>query len=155
MKIEHAPVTGKEDKGSLTPPMRALSEFYEVLNGRDIEKMARNWAQTYDAVIDNPLGGIKRGWEEIRVVYEQLFNSQSQFCFEFYDYSFHAAGEILYVAGRERAEFGMGRTVLNMAIRTSRIFRLMNGRWHQVHDHGSIDDPDLLSKYQKAITGSA
>jgi hypothetical protein len=88
-----------------------------------------------------------------RLVYEQLFNSQSQFCFEFYDYSFHAAGEIFYVAGRERGEFGMGRTVLNMAIRTSRIFRVMNGRWLQVHHHGSIDDPDLLSKYPKSDHG--
>ena len=102
MRIEHAPVTGKEEKDNLTPPMRALSEFYEALNSRDIEKMARNWAQTDEAVMDNPLGGIMRGWEEIKVVYERLFESQSQFYFEFYDYSLHATGEIFYVVGRER-----------------------------------------------------
>ncbi len=104
--------------------------------------------------MDNPLGGIKRGWEEIRTVYEQLFSSQSQFWFEFYDYSLHFAGEIFYAVGRERGELRMGKTVLNMAIRTTRIFRLMDGRWQQVHHHGSIEDPDLLDKYQKAVKGS-
>lgn len=97
MKIEPMPVTGKEEETDLTAPMRVLSGFYEALNSRDIEKMARNWAQTDEAVMDNPLGGIKRGWKEIRAVYEQLFNSQSQYYFEFYDYSFHASGEIFYV----------------------------------------------------------
>ncbi|KAB0667379.1 nuclear transport factor 2 family protein [Oryzomonas japonica] len=153
MKIEQVPVTGREDKNSLTPPLRALAEFYEALNGRDMEKMARNWAQSDEAVMDNPLGGIKRGWEEIRGVYERLFNSRSEFRFEFYDYTFHTAGEIFYVAGRERGEFRVGETVLNLAIRTSRIFRLMDGCWRQVHHHGSIDDPDLLASYQKAVLG--
>ncbi|WP_255516532.1 hypothetical protein [Geobacter sp. FeAm09] len=40
-----------------------------------------------------------------------------------------------------------------MAIRTSRIFRLMEGRWRQVHHHGSNDDPDLLASYRKAVLG--
>ncbi len=151
MQIEHAPVTGKENKHALTPPMQALAEFYQALNSRDIEQMARNWAQTPEAVMDNPLGGIKRGWEDIRAVYEQLFRSPSQYHFEFYDYSVHAIGEMFYVVGRERGEFRANDTVLNMAIRTTRVFRLIEGRWQQVHHHGSIDDPDLLSKYQKAV----
>lgn len=154
MKIELAPVTGKEDKNTLTPLLRALSEFYEALNSRDIEKMARNWIQTDEAVMDNPLGGIKRGWDEIKAVYERLFSSQSRYCFEFYEYSVHEAGELFYVAGRERGEFATGDTVLNMAIRTSRIFRLTNSGWRQTHHHGSIDDPDLLARYQKAVRGN-
>ncbi len=154
MELEQVPITGRENKDHVSPLLRALSEFYEALNSRDIEKMGRNWAQTDEAVMDNPLGGIKRGWEEIRVVYEQLFNSPSQFYFEFYDYSLHFAGEIFYAVGRERGEFRIGKTVLNMAIRTTRIFRLIDGRWQQVHHHGSIEDPDLLDKYQKAVKRS-
>ncbi len=154
MKLEQVPVTGRENKDRLSAPLKVLSEFYEALNSRAIEKMAGNWAQTDEAVMDNPLGGIKRGWEEIRTVYEQLFSSQSQFWFEFYDYSLHFAGEIFYAVGRERGELRTGKTVLNMAIRTTRIFRLMDGRWQQVHHHGSIEDPDLLDKYQKAVKGS-
>ncbi len=47
----------------------------------------------------------------------------------------------------------MKGVVLNMAIRTTRIFRMVDGRWQQIHHHGSIEDPDLLDKYQKAVKG--
>jgi hypothetical protein len=41
---------------------------------------------------------------------------------------------------------------LQLAIRTSRLFRRAPGdRWHQVHHHGSIDDPQLLADYQAAV----
>jgi len=151
MKLEQVPVTGREKRDHLSTPLKALSEFYEALNNRDIEKMARNWAQTDEAAMDNPLGGIKRGWEEIRSVYERIFSTPAQYYFEFYDYSLHEAGKIFYAVGRERGEFRMGKMVLNMAIRTTRIFRMMDGRWQQVHHHGSIEDPDLLDKYQKVV----
>ena len=104
MKVEQVPVTGREEKKQLTPQMRALSEFYQALNTRDLELMARNWAQTDEAVMDNPVGGIKRGWEEIRTVYERIFRSAGQYWFEFYGYSYHEAGEIFYIVGRERGE---------------------------------------------------
>ncbi len=151
MKTEQVPVTGKEEKSRLTPQMRALSAFYQAINSRDMELMARNWAQTDEAVMDNPLGGIRRGWNEIRTVYERLFQSAGRYWFEFYDYSYHEAGEMFYVVGRERGEFRMGDTVLNMAIRTTRLFRLIDGEWRQVHHHGSIDDPQLLAAYQQAV----
>lgn len=101
--------------------------------------------------MDNPVGGIKRGWEEIKTVYEWIFSSPWQYWFEFHDYSYHKAEEIFYVVGRERGEYGVGETVLNMVIRTTRVFRRLDGEWRQVHHHGSIDDPELLSAYQKAV----
>jgi len=61
VKLEAMPVTGREQKKQLTPQMKALSDFYQALNSRDIELMARNWAPTSDAVMDNPVGGIMRG----------------------------------------------------------------------------------------------
>ena len=36
-------------------------------------------------------------------------------------------------------------------IRISRIFRRVDGRWRQIHHHGSIDDADLLARYQAAV----
>lgn len=149
--VEHAPVTGKENDAHLTPQMRALSQFYAALNSRDLALMSRNWAQTDEAVMDNPVGGIKRGWEEIRSVYERVFASSGEFWFEFHDYSYHEAGEIFYVVGRERGEYRAGSTVLRMAIRTTRVFRRTGGEWRQVHHHGSIDDPQLLKAYQDAV----
>jgi limonene-1,2-epoxide hydrolase len=59
--------------------MRALSDFYQALNGRDMELMAQNWAQTDETVMDNPVGGIKRGWDEIKAVYAQIFSHREPF----------------------------------------------------------------------------
>jgi ketosteroid isomerase-like protein len=151
MKIEQVPVTGREQKELLSAQIKALSEFYEALNNRDLGLMSRNWAQTDEAIMDNPVGGIKRGWEEIKTVYERIFRSSGQYWFEFYDYSYHEAGDIFYVVGRERGEYRAGESVLKMAIRTSRVFRRIDGEWRQVHHHGSIDDPKLLAAYQDAV----
>ena len=112
---------------------------------------AQIWAQADEAVMDNPVGGMKRGWEEIRTVYKRIFNSSWHYWFEFYDYSYHEAGEIFYVVGRERGEYRAGEAMLTMAIRTSRVFRRIDGEWRQVHHHGSIDDPKLLAAYQQAV----
>jgi hypothetical protein len=54
----------------------------------------------------------------------------------------------------ERRELRTAGTVIDPAMRTNRIFRLMDGCWQQVHHHGSIDDPDLLSRYQRAVLGN-
>jgi ketosteroid isomerase-like protein len=153
MKIESTPVTGKENKEELTPMLLALSQFYEALNSRDMGMMSENWLQNDEAAMDNPLGGIKRGWEEIRSVYERLFGSSSEYYFEFYDYSVHSSGELFYVVGRERGNFKTVDTALEMRIRTSRIFKLVNGQWRQVHHHGSIEEPELLASYQRAVLG--
>ncbi len=152
MKPEQIPITGKEDRQSLLPPLRALSEFYEAFNSRDLGKMAANWAPTDEIAMANPVGGLKRGWEEIRGVYAAIFNSPAQVRVEFHDYTLHQAPEIFYAVGRERGEFRLGDTVLQLAIRTTRIFRLLAGAWRQVHHHGSFDDPELLARYQAAVS---
>ena len=153
MHVEQIPVTGREASDRLTPQMRALSQFYKALNGRDLDLMAHNWIQTDEAVMDNPVGGIKRGWDAIRAVYAQVFSRPEPFWFEFHDYSYHEAGDLFYVVGRERGEYRSGLTKLAMAIRTSRVFRLIDDDWKQVHHHGSIDDAELLSQYQCAVRG--
>jgi ketosteroid isomerase-like protein len=151
MKLANSPITGRELNQELTSQMQALSGFYRALNERDIELMQRNWAQTSEAVMDNPVGGVMRGWDEIKGVYERIFSSPQPFRFELHEYSYHEAGDIFYVVGRERGEFHAGEMVLQMAIRTSRIFRRLDGAWRQVHHHGSIDDPKLLAAYQQAV----
>ncbi|HKU79163.1 MAG TPA: nuclear transport factor 2 family protein [Rhodanobacteraceae bacterium] len=133
------------------PKSAPLSQFYRALNNRDLGLMARNWAQTDEAAMDNPVGGIKRGWPAIRAVYERLFSHAAPFWFEFYDYSVHEAGDVFYVVGRERGEYASNQGKLAMSIRTSRIFRLIDGEWRQIHHHGSIDDADLLREYQRAV----
>ena len=151
MYSEQTPITGKESKQTLTSQVKTLSDFYDAFNNRDLEKMANNWAQTDGISMDNPVGGIKRGWEEIKTVYERIFNGKAKVYVEFYDYTIHQNGEVFYAVGRERGEFRIGETVVNLAIRTSRIFQLSDGQWRQVHHHGSIEDPELLARYQRAV----
>src|SRR5918996_430961 len=144
-------ITGKEDEAKASAPIQALVQFYRALNHGDIDMMADNWAQTDDIAMDNPLGGIRRGWSEIRPVYEKIFNGPAEVKIEFYDYTIHESGDMFYAVGRERGHLRLGDSHLDLAIRTSRVFRKMNGRWRQVHHHGSIDDPELLELYQMAL----
>lgn len=99
----------------------------------------------------NPLGGIKRGWSEIRSVYERIFSGEARVTVEFYDYTIHRFGGVFYAVGRERGQLWRGEFTLSLAIRTTRFFRLAEGRWRQIHHHGSIDDPKLLARYQEAV----
>jgi len=62
-------------------------------------------------------------------------------------------GNLFYPVGRERGEFRVVGTVINLAIRTTIIYRLINGQWRQVHHHGSIDDAELLGRYQSVVKG--
>jgi len=93
-------VTGSEYKGNQGETLQALAQFYRALNSRDIELMRQNWDNSAGASMDNPLGGIKRGWVEIRALYEWLFASDGHYRFEFYDYTLHHSGELFYVVGR-------------------------------------------------------
>jgi ketosteroid isomerase-like protein len=145
------PITGREPADPAMP-LGALAEFYRAPNSRDLPLMERNWEQSPEAAMDNPLGGIKRGWPEIRAVYERIFSSPAQVHVEFGDYTLHVAGDVFWAVGRERGRFEREGKALDLAIRTSRLFRRdASGRWRQVHHHGSIEDPQLLAAYQQAV----
>ncbi|HET8696700.1 MAG TPA: nuclear transport factor 2 family protein [Gammaproteobacteria bacterium] len=143
-------ITGKE-AASPTTPLGALSEFYRAFNGRDLALMSQNWLPTEEASMDNPLGGIKRGWNEIRPVYERLFHGAATVTVEFFDYTLHETPDALLAVGRERGTLESPDATLELKIRTSRWFRRVNGRWRQLHHHGSIDDAELLARYQAAV----
>ena len=145
------PITGNEEQGDLSSPFQALAQFYHAFNAGNLKEMSENWDQSEDIVMDNPLGGIKRGWEEISGVYENIFNGQAVVYVEYYDYTIHEYGEVFYAVGRERGYFQLGDTRVDLAIRTSRIFHRIGIHWKQTHHHGSIDDAKLLSTYQSAV----
>ncbi|NTV12922.1 MAG: nuclear transport factor 2 family protein [Desulfobulbaceae bacterium] len=147
------PITGAEVSASPGSPLAALVAFYRAFNGRDLPAMTKSWADSPDIAMDNPLGGIKRGWPEIAAVYQRIFTGPAQVYVEFYDYTLHQHGEMFYAVGRERGSFVKDGLNLALAIRTSRIFRRIAGDWQQVHHHGSIEDPALLARYQQAVSG--
>lgn len=152
ISVISTPITGREDVLQLPPEVAALSEFYRAFNTRDLRLLSQNWATTDEVVMDNPVGGVRRGWPAIRAVYEGIFASAGEVTVEFHDYTLHRAPEMFYVVGRERGEYRSGDVRLPLAIRTSRIFREIDGRWRQVHHHGSIDNAALLAGYQAAVS---
>lgn len=145
------PITGHETLTDAREPHSAISQFYRAFNTRDLTLMELNWDSSEEVAMDNPLGGIKRGWPEIRAVYERIFTGESRVQVEFYDYPLQHYGEVFVAIGRERAKLVRDANTLDLTIRTSRIFRWTEGRWRQVHHHGSIDDPNLLARYQEAV----
>lgn len=153
MKPIHEPITGNEDQKNLLSPYQALVQFYSAFNHADMPTMEKNWANTQEISMDNPLGGIKRGWEEIKSVYERIFNGPAEVYVEYHDYTIHETQEMFYAVGRELGYFRLGDNKVKLAIRTSRIFQKIDGHWRQVHHHGSIDDPQLLERYQAAVSG--
>ncbi len=149
------PVTGREDLGDLSQPIQALAQFYRAINAGDLSLMEANWENSDEASMDNPLGGIKRGWPEIRQVYDRIFSGRANVRVEFHDYTLHTTGDVFWAVGRERGSLEMDGRTLELAIRTSRLYRRSAGRWRQVHHHGSIESPGLLDAYQQALSPSS
>lgn len=144
-------VTGREPVTDPAEPAYALAQFYRALNTRDLALMEQNWENSPEAAMDNPLGGIRRGWREIRRTYEALFNSSWSYSFEFWDYTVHRSPEVFWVIGRERGRLSKTGEALELAIRTTRLFRKSAGGWCQTHHHGSIEDPQMLARYLSAV----
>jgi hypothetical protein len=145
------PITGLEQGVGPKTPYGAFSEFYRAFNARDLELMSTNWLNSIDVSMDNPLGGIRRGWEEIAEVYQRIFSGKGLVNVEFFDYTIHPFGETFLAVGRERGAYRDGITTLELKFRTSRWFWFVDGRFRQLHHHGSIEDARLLAQYQAAV----
>jgi ketosteroid isomerase-like protein len=152
--VIETPITGGEAVAEESEPLAALAQFYRAFNSRALALVAESWHHAEDVAMDNPLGGITRGWPAIRAVYERIFRGPARVKVEFHDYTLHRAGDVFYAVGRERGTCAAGGGTLNLAIRTTRVFRRFDGVWRQVHHHGSIDDPQLLGAYREAVRQS-
>jgi ketosteroid isomerase-like protein len=151
MKPIQEPITGNEELGDLSQPQQALAQFYRAFNTRDLKMMDENFAHSDEVAIDNPLGGIRRGADEPHKMYEGVFKSPADVHVEFWDYTIHRAGDVFWAVGRERGTYLDGEIVKNLNVRTTRVFQLINGRWRQMHHHGSIEDAKLLGDYQNVV----
>ena len=129
----------------------ALYQNIFILLNQDFELMSQNWLQNEEIAMDNPLGGIKRGWNEIKSVYNRIFNGKAKVYVEFYDYTIVDLDGGFCAIGRERGYVEIGEQKLDLEIRTSRIYKLIGGLYRQIHHHGSIESPELLKKYQELV----
>lgn len=153
MRPKQKSITGKEQQDNSLLPYQALVQFYYAFNNRNIDAMAENWAHTDEVSMDNPLGGIKRGWHEIQPMYDKIFSSPAEVYVEYYDYTIHETGKIFFAVGKERGYFRLAGKEIKLSIRTTRIFKKIDQKWRQIHHHGSIENPESLAAYQAAVLG--
>ena len=63
-----AEISGKEAPAGDGGALDALIDFYRSFNASDLNALAANWADGEAPSMDNPIGGIRRGWPAIRKV---------------------------------------------------------------------------------------
>lgn len=135
---------------------RALVEsFYYAFNRRDMAVFSQVWANHELIQLNNPLGGILRGYESIAALYRSVFSGDANVWVALGDIvEFQSEGAVIF-AGRETGEFVRGENKISLLIRTSRVVQWLGEEvgWKQTHHHGSIDDPQLLAAYQHAVLG--
>lgn len=131
----------------------ALETFYFAFNAPSLSTLGAVWLDEPTVQLNNPVGGILRGIGPITELYTKVFSSADVWV-ELSDIIEMSFSDTVVFAGRERGEFARDGVVVPLEIRTSRVFvRVPAVGWRQVHHHGSIDDPDLLGRYQAAVRG--
>lgn len=143
-------ITGDEEI-DLHQPEGALNQYYRAFNSHDIMLMERNWESGSEACMYHPLGGIRRGWEEIREIYEQMFSGPAGMMVDYQDFTLQRFNNTFLTVGVERGLLRTQAATLEFRIRTSRIYSWRAGEWRQIHYHGSIEEPELLARYQTLV----
>jgi len=104
--------------------------------------------------MDNPIGGIRRGWPAIREGYAKLFGGPAIVRVAFHDFAAQGNDDFHLFVGREKAPVKLPQSGSSFEFVRPRWFVKMRGVWRQLHHHGSIDEPALLADYQRAILGT-
>lgn len=155
MNNELTEITGSEARQGDGSALDALIVFYSAFNSRNLDALAANWVPGDAASMDNPIGGIRRGWPAIKAGYAKLFAGPALVRVTFYDFTSQGGPDWHLFVGREKGTCSVSDTSFAISIRTTRWFTRFGGVWRQLHHHGSIDEPALLADYQNAIFGAA
>lgn len=147
-------ITGCEPALGQNIAIDALIGFYRAFNERDLAAMAQNWLSGDKPSMDNPIGGVRRGWPAISSGYERLCGGQASVTVEFFDFTEYVGDNFALFVGRERGVCATPSGCLDLRIRTSRLFVKRDGAWRQLHHHGSIEEPHLLEEYQRLVLGA-
>ncbi len=132
-----------------------LETFYFAFNQRNLEVFQHVWMDNALIQLNNPLGGMLRGYAPIEALYARIFSGPARVWVEFGDIVAYATEALVVFAGRETGEFIRDGSTVALSIRTTRIVQWFGREtgWRQVHHHGSIDDPEALAAYQRAVRG--
>jgi hypothetical protein len=154
MSTRLSEITGDEAYVGDGGPLDALVAFYRAFNSQDLGALAANWLDGERPSMDNPVGGIRRGWPAIGEGYRRLFEGPASVRVAFHDFTVETGEGWCLFVGREQGACTIAGTSIALRIRTTRWFVRHEGRWRQLHHHGSIEEPALLADYQRAIFGT-
>lgn len=154
MSSQPTEISGTEPPAGNGRPLDALIAFYRAFNACDLGALAANWAEGDTPSMDNPIGGIRRGWPAIRDAYSRLFGGPATLQVAFHDFTSQGGSGWHLFVGREKGLCQTPAGNIELRIRTTRWFVKINGVWRQLHHHGSIEEPALLADYQRAIYGA-
>ncbi|MBY2918782.1 YybH family protein [Rhizobium leguminosarum] len=153
MDLHPTEVSGNEMKLGDGGAFDALIEFYRAFNAGDLDGLESVWLGKTEPSMDNPIGGIRRGWTQIAEGYSKLFKGQTTVHVTFFDFTSHGGDDWHLFVGRERGTCSTPNQALDVAFRTTRWFIRRDGAWRQLHHHGSVEDPKMLADYQRLIFG--
>ncbi|PZM14910.1 YybH family protein [Rhizobium tubonense] len=153
MNLNLTEVDGGEPQRGDGSPMDALIEFYRAFNAGDLTGLEALWLSGTEPSMDNPIGGIRRGWDQIAAGYSKLFQGRAKVHVTFHDFTSQGADDWHLFVGRERGSCGTAKETLDVAFRTTRWFIRRDGGWRQLHHHGSVEDPKMLADYQRLMFG--
>ena len=139
-------ITGDEEI-DVHQPEGALNEYYRAFNSHDLRLLEQNWDASDEATCYHPLGGIRRGWEEIRELHEQIFSGPAGVMVSFENFTIQRYNNTFLAVGLERGLLRTQQATLDFRIRTTRLYNWRGGAWRQIHHHGSIEEPELLARY--------
>jgi hypothetical protein len=145
--------TGHLNQRSMDGALAGLESFYYGFNNQDLDVLKKVWCNDGLIQLNNPVGGIVRGIDSIMKVYDKIFTSPASVWVSFTDIVYYATADMVVFAGTEVGEFVKNREAIALKIRTSRVFGYLDDEksWFQIHHHGSIDNSDLLYRYQTAV----
>ena len=95
-------ITGRETPARDGSALDALIDFYRAFNTSDLEALAANWAEGDAPSMDNPIGGIRRGWPAIKEGYAKLFGGPATVRVAFHDFTAQGNNDYHLFVGRER-----------------------------------------------------
>jgi len=136
---------------TFTGAIAALETFYYSFNNKDIDTFNQIWVSHDLVQLNNPVGGIIRGIKDISALYTRIFQGEADVWVEFQDIVTYDFNECVVFAGLEKGQFKINNRNIDLEIRTTRFFAYVNGKWGQIHHHGSIDNAELLKNYQNAV----
>ena len=148
-------ITGLEARSGSGEALDALIDFYCAFNARDLDGLAANWEQGDAPSMDNPMGGIRRGWNAISEGYMKLFGGSAIVQVTLHDFTSQGGDDWHLFVGREIGTCTTPDKKMDVRFRTTRWFTRRGGPWRQLHHHGSIEEAGMLAAYQKIVLGTA